>query len=426
MRGTRSGSAMTTVAYIANAFPSTIEPYVIDEICELRRRGARVICCSAKHVSRDGLSEMERELWKETRSIRPVSPREMMCSLYRLASDRRSLRPVLEAALQENANTRKRVRMLAHTLLGIALADKLRSCAVDHIHAHHGYYGSWMALIASRLLGIGFSFTLHGSDLLLDQNLLGPKLRFCRFFITVSNYNCDYILRKFPQTRASKIIVQRLGVDRVTAPVDISEESDSRIPVLLAVGRLKAVKNHEFLIQACAALRNEGRPVRCWIAGDGPEYRNLHYLVRALRLEEQVRLLRQVPRAALSELYRRADLVVLTSRSEGLPVVLMEAMAQGRLVLAPAITGIPELVQHGKNGFLYQPGSILDFLDSVRWVLDRRSSLADVRREAVHSISVNYDRQQNLRSFADHFLARLVQPHDQDENSLLQQVQLSV
>lgn len=283
-----------------------------------------------------------------------------------------------------------------------------------------------MALIASRLLGISFSFTLHGSDLLLHENLLGTKLRFCRFCVTVSNYNRDYILRKFPQVDPAKVLVQRLGVDPASRTSTNFGQPEQRTPILLSVGRLRQVKNHEFLIQACAALRNEGHAFQCWIVGDGPEYRNLDRMVRALQLQQHVCLLGHVSPARLSAIYPRADLVVLTSRSEGIPLVLMEAMARGRLVLAPAITGIPELIQHGNNGFLYQSGSLLDFVASVQRILDRRSSLEDVRRAAVETISMHYDRQRNVRSFADHFLARLAERNDEHENPLLQQVQLSV
>ena len=417
---------MNTIAYIANAFPSPAERYVIDEICELRKRGARVICCSGQRASACGLNAIEREFWEETQSIRPVLPSETIRALYHIVLARGTLQPLLEAAHKESSNSSQRVRMIAHTVLGSALANYLRPLGVGHIHAHHGYYSSWMAMIASRLLGIGFSFTLHGSDLLVHENLLGTKLRFCRLCLTVSNYNRDYILRKFPQVHPSKVLVQRLGVDPASRTSMPPGKAEQPTPVLLSVGRLRQVKNHELLIQACAALRDEGRAFQCWIAGDGPEYRNLNRMVRASRLQRQVCLLGQVPQARLFAIYPMADLVVLTSRSEGIPLVLMEAMAHGRLVLAPAITGIPELIQQGKNGFLYEPGSILDFLDSVRWILDRRFSLEEVRRSAVETISTHYDRQENARSFADHFLARLAEPSNDHEDPLLQQVQLSV
>ena len=94
--------------------------------------------------------------------------------------------------------------------------------------------------------------------------------------------------------------------------------------------------------------------------------------------------------------------------------------------VAPAITGIPELVEHARTGFLYEPGSMRDFLSALSWILDRRFSLAHVGRAAAASISVNYNRQTNLRRFADHFLERIASTDHAHENSLLQQVQLSV
>ena len=112
-------------------------------------------------------------------------------------------------------------------------------------------------------------------------------------------------------------------------------------------------------------------------------------------------------RTDLPGYYRYADLVVMTSKSEGIPVVLMEAMAHEKLVLAPAITGIPELVEHQRTGFLYQPGSLPDFVSAVRWIQANQASLAGIQRAAAASIAASYNRQRNLRAFADQFLARI-------------------
>ncbi len=421
----RGGRVVTTVAYIANQFPSPVEPYVIDEINELRRRGTRVICCSGKKASLQGLNVEEREFQEQTHSIRPLRVFELAQAVHQVASDRRILRRELQAALPESKGSRiLRLRALGQTFLGAALASELEPMGVDHIHAHHGYSASWMALIAARLLGIGFSFTLHGSDLLLRAELLAAKLRFCRFCITVSNFNRDYILRHFPTTPASKILVQRLGVDRVLPAIESAADLDRPFR-LFSVGRLHRVKDYRFLIQACAALRDQGHDFRCAIAGDGPERPAVERQIDALKLQTHVRLLGYVPRSELPDYYRRADLVVLTSRSEGIPVVLMEAMAHERLVLAPAITGIPELVEHGYTGFLYESGSMPDFLNIVGWILGHRSSHTKIRRAAAASVLANYNRQRNLRDFADHFLDRIAPRETTYENPVLQQVQLS-
>jgi glycosyltransferase involved in cell wall biosynthesis len=417
---------MTTVAYIANQFPSALEPYVKDEINELRRRGIRVICCSGKRVAPRDLSAADRSFWDETRYFQPLSDDELMRAARRIAADRSALWEFLKPISWEcSVSPTKCLRALAHTAMGAAMAEELAPLGVEHVHAHHGYFASWMALVAARLLGIGFSFTLHGSDLLQRADLMAAKLRACQFCVTVSDFNRKYILQHYPSMPESKVIVQRLGVDRVFPSSSPTDEAQHRF-CLLAVGRLHRVKNYSFLIQACAALRDEGLDVICWIAGEGPERPALERQIGKLRLQDRVYLAGYVPPVHLFNYYRHADLVVLTSQSEGIPVVLMEAMAHEKLVLAPTITGIPELVEQGRTGFLYEPGSMPDFLSSVRWILSNKASLAEIPHAAAANVACFYNRQRNLRSFADLFLARIAKSGNDHAHPLLQQIRLSV
>lgn len=420
---------MTAVAYIANEFPSPVEPYVIDEIAELRRRGVNVICCSGKRVAPNALSLAERAYWKETRFFQPLSDDVLLRSARRLASDRASLCHFLRPLLFDpRASMSLRVRTLGHTLMGSALAEELAPLHVDHIHAHHGYFASWMALVASRLLRIGFSFTLHGSDLLHRADLLFAKLQACRFCITVSDFNRNHILHHYPSMPAEKIIVQRLGVDRLlTWPGSSSAPAAVDRPLsLLAVGRLHRVKNYSFLITACSALRDQGVDFVCRIAGEGPERSALERQISEVRLQERVHILGHVPRNDLVRHYRTADLVVMTSQSEGIPVALMEAMSHNQLVLAPAITGIPELVENQRTGFLYQSGSLSSFMDAFHFIRSNRDALAGVRRAAGAKVAEVYNRQRNLRAFAEQFLARIPHSGGTYANPVLQQVRLSI
>lgn len=420
---------MTAIAYIANEFPSPLEPYVMDEITELRRCGNHVVCCSGKRVAPNALSLQERAFWKETRFFQPLSDEQLVKAVRRLSSDRQSLWALLHPLLLERgASAGRRVRTLGHTLMGAALANQLESLDVGHIHAHHGYFASWMALAAARLLGVSFSFTLHGSDLLQRADLLAAKLRACKFCVTISEYNRRHILRNYCQTPPDKIIVQRLGVDRVLpwSSSDRDPPGDRKRLCLLAVGRLHRVKNYPFLIKACEKLRDHGIDFLCWIVGEGAERSALERQIATLGLHGCVHLLGQAPRAELPGFYRYADLVVMTSASEGIPVVLMEAMAHEKLVLAPAITGIPELVEHQRTGFLYQPESLADFVSAVIWIQSNKASLAGVGRAAAASIAASYDRQRNLRAFAQQFTASIAQPEGHNAHPVLQQVRLSV
>jgi colanic acid/amylovoran biosynthesis glycosyltransferase len=416
---------MTTIAYIANEFPSPLEPYVMDEIAELRRRGVKVVCCSGQRIAPGALSVPERAFWKETIYCQPFSDDQLMRAARRLASARHNTWQVLRPlVLDRGTSVARRVRTLGHTLMGSALAEPLAALNVEHIHCHHGYFSSWMALVAARLLGIDFSFTLHGSDLLRRADLIEPKLAACKFCVTVSEFNRQYLLGKFPGTPPEKVLVQRLGVDRVLPWPLPSPLSASESPTfcMLAVGRLHPVKNYGFLIDACAILRSRGLSFLCWIAGEGPDRPLLERQIAKLGLQSRIQLVGQIARRDLAGFYNHADLVVMTSKSEGIPVALMEAMSCRRIVLAPAITGIPELVDHRVNGFLYEPGSLDSFVGYVQWIHANQDALDGVRQAAAAKVADSFHRRRNVSAFADRFLALIPKPEGEYANSVLQQV----
>jgi colanic acid/amylovoran biosynthesis glycosyltransferase len=413
---------MLTVAYFANEFPSAVEPYVGEEIAELRRRGVRVITGSVREAP-IGCAEVV---------IARLSWRVVMGALWLCLSEVGRLAMLLRYALTAGRETPwQRLKALLHTFLGACYAVMLRGHEVEHIHVHHGYFGSWIGMTAARLLGIGFSMTLHGSDLLLHGTYLEVKLANCDFCFTISEFNRNFILRRYPAVDPRKIFVVRLGV-RIPGKLLFHESLDSRGPfTVLAVGRLHAVKDHAFLVRGCAELRHRKAEFRCFIAGEGSERGNLAGLIRELGLQNIVTLLGHVPREKLDLLYDSADVIVLTSRSEGIPLVLMEAMARGRLVLAPAITGIPELVIHGKTGFLYEPGSGRDFVKQLVHLRElRRENAASqeilnaIRQAAVAHVRSYFEQKQNLEFFAELFLEQITRSGVgiPDENFVLQQI----
>jgi glycosyltransferase involved in cell wall biosynthesis len=195
---------------------------------------------------------------------------------------------------------------------------------------------------------------------------------------------------------------------------------------------LHAVKDHAFLVRSCAQLRNYGLNFECAIAGEGPERPHLEVLIEQNRLRDHLRLLGHVAREQMDALYDRADVVVLTSRSEGIPLVLMEAMARGKIVLAPAITGISELVIHEKTGFLYAPGARDDFLTKILFLDEqiRRGNqnavigLDWLRHAARVHVLHNFNRRKSLSRFGNQFL-QLTAHQDRSlpyENFILQQI----
>lgn len=415
---------MLTVAYLANQFPAAVEPYVTEEIEELRSRGIKVIAGSV-------LRTRSEDAYLKIRCapevvLLPLQGIVLLRALWLCMRHWKRISPLIARVLFHGSEgPARRVKALIHTALGACCAVRLQDFGIDHIHVHHGFFGSWIAMVAARLLGVGFSMTLHGSDLLLRAEYLDAKLAHCSFCLTISEYNRRYIVQHY-EVDPGKVVTSRLGVDvgDILAPAP-RLSSNAEPFTLIAVGRLHAVKDHAFLVRACAELAARGVAFECQIAGEGPERPRLERLIRKLGLSEKVFLLGHIPREQSDSLYARADVVVLTSRSEGIPLVLMEAMARGKIVLAPAITGIPELVTSGKTGFLYEPGSMRDFISGL--LLVRSLTLLQngqqptqphsdaspgcrldwMRHAARVQIQHNFNRKKNLESFGDLFLRRV-------------------
>ncbi len=405
---------MPTVAYISNQFPSSVEPYVVDEINELCRRGLDVIPCSARTATGDE-SQSDRPLdgnalINETVYLMPLRVRLAVRALWMCVRRSGLLADLYRRILfQGNEPTVRRLKTLVHTWLGAYYALLLKDRGVQHIHAHHGYFSSWVAMVAARFLDAGFSFTLHGSDLLLHPAGLDVKLQQCDFCVTISEFNRKHILRGYPQIDPEKIYVQHVGVDAHAR--ELEARAKNRRFTMLAVGRLHMVKNHVFLLRACAELLARGAPICCWIAGEGPERPGLQRLIFDLQLSGYVHLLGHLSPPQLDVCYRNADLAVLTSHSEGIPLVLMEAMARGTPVLAPAITGIPELVRDEITGFLYSAGNMHDFIGQVERIRDGSFDLNPITDAARRHVVEQFDRSTNLRQFAELFLRQLHARH---------------
>ncbi len=399
---------MPTIAYIANQFPSPVEPYVMEEILELCRCGVRVIPCSVR-VPEETISEELMSFSAETLYLQPLRFGLLMSAAGLCFRQRKVLADLLKrVVLCGKESPAQRIRTLLHTWLGAYYALLLRRRGVEHIHVHHGYFGSWVAMIAARLLGISFSMTLHGSDLLLHPRYLETKLKHCKFCVTISEFNCTQILERYPECDPSKILVLRLGVSlRAETRPALENPSPDSVVVMLAVGRLHSVKNHTFLLRACRQLKDRGIRFVCQIAGEGDEHASLERLVHYLDLQAEVQLLGHLSRDQLHACYENATLVVLTSHSEGIPLVLMEAMVRGKIVLAPRITGVPELVQHGKTGFLYRPGSLEDFVTQVERISKSQSTLGPIRNAARQHVIEHFNREKNVAAFGKNFLGRV-------------------
>jgi colanic acid/amylovoran biosynthesis glycosyltransferase len=421
-----------SVAYLSNCFPEIVEPYVWAEIDELRKRDCTVLPCSF-HRPQQVPSSLAGFV-AESLYVFPLRWTQVLGASWLCLRQFSRIADLIWHAVRGREPTIRRLRTLAHTWLGAYLAVLLQHRFITHIHVHHGYFSAWAGMVAGRLLGAGFSMTLHGSDLLVRADFIDAKLKNCRFCVTISDFNRKHIMEHYPDVDAGKILVHHIGVDLEVWHPPVSDPPNDHFS-MLSIGRLHTVKNHGFLLLACRELKSKGVKFRCVIVGEGTERGKLELLIRELDVQNEVLLQGAVPREKLPQFYAEANVVVLTSHSEGIPVTLMEAMAMGRVVLAPRITGIPELVRHRQTGFLYRPNSMQDFLTKLDFIRASNGLVDKVSHAARFHIATRFNSRLNLAAFAKDFLGRTAGTEHEScfgagnknyEDPLLQQVQLHV
>jgi glycosyltransferase involved in cell wall biosynthesis len=224
-------------------------------------------------------------------------------------------------------------------------------------------------MLCHRLGGPPFSMTVHGPEE-FDRAAgigLSQKIAAARFVVAISQFTRSQLFRHCPASMWDKIHVVHCGLDRqfLDAPATPLPEA----PGLVCVGRLCEQKGQMLLLRAIAQLREEFPSLRLALAGDGPMRGELEAEIERLRLADAVRITGSIDAQRVQEEIQAARALVLPSFAEGLPVVLMEAMALGRPVVSTYVAGIPELVEHGRNGWLVPAGSVDRLVEALREVL---------------------------------------------------------
>jgi glycosyltransferase involved in cell wall biosynthesis len=235
---------------------------------------------------------------------------------------------------------------------------------ITHIHAHFANHPAAAAFMIHRLVGIPYSFTAHGADLQVDQHMLCEKVHEAAFVVAISSFNKELIREKCGAQYSDHVEVIHCGVN--TSVFSLSQRNNEAKPkdvnfTILCIGTMYEVKGHVYLIEACHLLKEQGVDFNCYLVGDGPFRPALEAQIERLGLINCVFFYGQRTQQEISELLKQVDTLALPSiptnsgRREGIPVVLMEAMASGVPVVASGISGIPELVENEVSGLLVPP-----------------------------------------------------------------------
>lgn len=265
-----------------------------------------------------------------------------------------------------------------------------------HLHAHFTYGAAGVALWANRLAGTTYSLTLHGSDLIYDNPPdLEERLSHAESIISISRFNVDFLHEHFPKIRPRLLEIIRMGISlKEPAPPHSPRGAHFRI---LNVGRLSEHKAQHCLIEACALLKERGLVFVCDIVGEGELRSALEQQIAELHLEDCVRLLGPRFHDEVLALYGETDLFVLSSITEGQPIVLMEAMRAGVPLIATSISAIPELVQDG--GLLVAPNDPLALAKAIQEVAEGKVDTQKMVSRAQDILTAEYDLEANHQRF---------------------------
>ena len=375
-RTQRKGSdGALRVAYLVNQYPKVSHTFIRREILALERQGVTVRRFAIRGWDAEVVDPLDHAEKVRTRYVLKGGLAPLVAAVATNVLRRPgAVWTALKAAL---AMSRRSVRSWPYHLIWLAQACQLRLWLeeedVSHLHAHFGTNSADVAYLLRLLGGPSYSFTVHGADESDNARLLSfpRKTAAARFVVSVSSYTRAQLMRVIPAVDWPKLKVVHCGLDEgffAKAPADLPAK-----PVLLCIGRLCAEKGHLTLLEAFSKLERPG--VKLVFAGDG-EFRDLiERRIRDLRLEGRVRITGWIGSDEVRSLITLATIVVQPSLMEGLPVVLMEAMAQGRAVISTYIAGIPELVEAGRTGWLVAPGEI----DSLADTMDTALSTPDAQ-----------------------------------------------
>jgi colanic acid/amylovoran biosynthesis glycosyltransferase len=399
-------SAKRRIAHVMSRFPKISETFILDEILELERLGFSVEVFALVRERPSVVHPHAEALLPRVHFGIPVSGEALAAQLYWLRRRPRRYLSAWWGCLRGNMRSpRFLCRALVAVPVAAAFARDMERLAVEHVHAHYATHPTLVAWVVQRLTDLPYSFTVHAHDLYVDRAMLHEKLERASFAVAVSEFNRRLLERVEPTSAPGKVFVVRTGVEpRV---FHARRRPDTRRLRVVCVASLEPYKGHAYLVEACALARAAGVQLECLLVGEGPERRTIERLVAARGLVDIVQLVGARPRTDVSELVATADLFVLPSvvmpngKMEGLPVVIMEAMAAGTPVVASAISGVPELIEDGVTGLLVperDAGALARAIARLAGDVDLRRRLAAAARERVVE---DYDRRATTRRLAE-------------------------
>ncbi len=339
-------------AYIVSRFPTVSETFILYEIIELRKLGMEIEVFPLIHEKGTVTHPDVEKIASNVHYTKIFSLSIIRDHLYWIIKNPINYIKTLFQVFTMNMQSLKFLsRAIVLMLSSAQVARRIEEMGMASIHAHAATHPTLMAYIVWRLTGIPYSFTAHSTDIYFNQTMLGEKIRKSRFVVTISEYNKKFLLNKYIDVSKEKIKIVHCGINS-----SIYQKKGPPKPLrpfqIICVARLEKIKGHKYLIDALAQLKAQSIDFRCSLVGDGELRQNIQEQINQLKLSDTVTILGFKTHDQVVKLLSQADVFVLSSLSEGIPVAAMEAMAASLPVVATAVSGVPELVGDNKTGIL--------------------------------------------------------------------------
>lgn len=351
-----------SVAYLVTEYPMISHTFILREVTALRELGVTIHTCSIRRPDPgDFTGAAEIKAHGETFFVQNAAKKPANLLRAHVRALRRSPGRWLSAlrlAWQSRApGPKAALWQIFYFLEAGVLADHLQRLGVGQLHVHFANAGTSVAMLASEISGIPYSITIHGPDELLSpvQNNLGRKIAHARFVACITHFCRSQAMWFSDQEHWPKLKIVHCGVEPARYGANRKAQPGKN---LLFIGRLGPVKGATLLLDAFAALRDRHPEARLTLVGDGPIRGELEAQARALGIDEVTTFTGYLSQDDVAAKLAEADMLALPSFAEGLPVVLMEALASGIPVIASQIAGIPELVRDGETGFVVPAGDV--------------------------------------------------------------------
>ena len=360
------------IAYLVHYYPKVSHSFIRREIAELEDQGIAVERFSIRSCAQELVDEADLLELDKTRFILNVGWFILILSLLKVILTR----PIrfLEA-LQLTwkigwGSDRGIVRNFAYLIEACILLNWLQEAQVDHLHAHFGINPAAVAMLCRVLGGPTYSFTVHGPKEFDVPSAIGlqEKIQLANFVVAISNFGKSQLYRWCNYKQWSKIHVVHCGVDK--SFLEAPHQPISHEPRLVCVGRLCEQKGQLLLIEAAAQLAAQGFNFKLILVGDGELRSEIETLITHFNLGDNIEITGWASSSEVRKQILAAKAMVLPSFAEGLPVVIMEALALARPVISTYVAGIPELVIPEVCGYLVPPGSVEALTEAMAKVLE--------------------------------------------------------